>query len=539
MSEAAFDIALQFTLKWEGGSKYTNHPKDRGGPTKYGITHSTLKYANQQGIVTENNIKNLSRSDAETIYRKLYWNKVNGDNLSIGLSVAVFDMAANSGTRTAVMKLQGILNVTQDGIIGAETLSAIESYSGDLVSDYLDAREERYRQIVRSDPSQQENLRGWINRVTSLRAYTDRVGETSTPEVDDLLQPRWGDLSLKDSDVDPWKAIYAAASAAPAPRNPSPIILDLDGDGVETTGVTDGAYFDHDKTGFAEQTGWASADDGLLVIDRNSDGIINDGGELFGDRTLLQGGWTGANGFEALVELDTNLDGKVDANDAAFSQLRIWQDIDGDGYSSGDELFTLDEMDIVSINTGYAASSYVDPNGNEHKQVGSFTWNDSTIGTATDVWFEADKTYTIANDWLDVSETIADLPDLQGYGNVYDLHQAMVRDTTGQLQSLVEQFLSETDTDIRNTLLEEILFKWTDSNGIDPASRGGLFDARRLAVLEKLLGKDFVGTAGPNPVPNAVPYLTQAYNGLSEMFYAQLIPDTREGPLRCHHVCLG
>jgi hypothetical protein len=278
-----------------------------------------------------------------------------------------------------------------------------------------------------------------------------------------------------------WSLFVSEACAAPAPRKYSPIILDLDGDGVETTGVTDGAYFDHDKTGFAEQTGWASADDGLLVIDRNSDGIINDGGELFGDRTLLQGGWAGANGFEALVELDTNLDGKVDANDAAFSQLRIWQDMDGDGYSSGDELFTLDEMDIVSINTGYATSSYVDPNGNEHKQVGSFTWNDSTTGTATDVWFQTDNTYTIANEWLDVSETIADLPDLQGYGNVYDLHQAMARDATGQLQSLVEQFLSETDTDIRNALLEEILFKWTDSDGIDPASRGGFFDARRLS----------------------------------------------------------
>ena len=56
----------------------------------------------------------------------------------------------------------------------------------------------------------------------------------------------------------------------------SPLILDLDGDGVETTLATDGAYFDHDKNGFAEQTGWAGSDDGLLVWDRNNDGIIND-----------------------------------------------------------------------------------------------------------------------------------------------------------------------------------------------------------------------------------------------------------------------
>ena len=80
----------------------------------------------------------------------------------------------------------------------------------------------------------------------------------------------------------------------------SPIILDLDGDGVETVGVKDGAYFDHDGNGFAEQTGWASSHDGLLVMDRNGDGIINGGKELFGNETLLTNGAKSANGFQAL-----------------------------------------------------------------------------------------------------------------------------------------------------------------------------------------------------------------------------------------------
>jgi len=207
-----------------------------------------------------------------------------------------------------------------------------------------------------------------------------------------------------------------------------PLILDLDGDGVETTGLNDGAYFDNDVNGFAEKTGWAAADDGLLVMDRNSDGIINDGTELFGDQTILQGGQKATNGFQALAELDTNSDGKVDANDTTFSQLKIWQDIDGDGYSASDELFTLDEMGIASINLTHIDTDITDPNGNTQVQSGTYTKTDGSTASIGGFTLQRNVTYTIANEWLDVPDTIAALPDLQGYGNVYDLQQAMVRE---------------------------------------------------------------------------------------------------------------
>jgi LysM repeat protein len=75
--------------------------------------------------------------------------------------------------------------------------------------------------------------------------------------------------------------------SAPAAVRRNPLILDLDGDGLEATNVKDGVYFDHDGNGFSEQTGWASSDDGLLVLDYNSDGIISSDAELFGDQTIL------------------------------------------------------------------------------------------------------------------------------------------------------------------------------------------------------------------------------------------------------------
>jgi len=271
-----------------------------------------------------------------------------------------------------------------------------------------------------------------------------------------------------------------------------PIVLDLDGDGVETTLTTDGAYFDHDGNGFAEQTGWTLPDDGLLAWDRNSDGRISDRKELFGNNALLKNNALATNGFQALAEWDDNLDGEIDVNDAVWTNLKIWQDYDEDGFSASDELWSPSDLGISSINTSYTNINYTDPQGNQHKQEGTFTWSDGTTGTAREVWFQNGKMYTIANEWLDVPEDIAALPDLQGYGNVYDLHQALVRDTSGQLKSVVEQFMAETDPNIRNTLMEQILFKWTGSDGIDPVSRGPNIDARKLAVLEKFFGEAFV-----------------------------------------------
>jgi hypothetical protein len=125
-----------------------------------------------------------------------------------------------------------------------------------------------------------------------------------------------------------------------AARTKSPIVFDLDGDGIETTIFGYGTYFDHDGNGFKELSGWIGPDDGLLVMDRNGNGIIDDGTELFGNQTILSNGTKAANGFQALAELDDNKDGKIDCNDTAYAQLKIWQD-DGDGYNFGHRQKTI------------------------------------------------------------------------------------------------------------------------------------------------------------------------------------------------------
>lgn len=125
-----------------------------------------------------------------------------------------------------------------------------------------------------------------------------------------------------------------------------PVVLDLDGDGVELVALEDStAFYDIDGDGYRERMGWVAADDGLLAYDKNGDGVISGREELSfvdyvpGARTDLEG----------LVHFDSNGDGRLDASDAEWSRFRVWRDLDQDGESDAGELQTLAEAGITSI----------------------------------------------------------------------------------------------------------------------------------------------------------------------------------------------
>jgi hypothetical protein len=124
----------------------------------------------------------------------------------------------------------------------------------------------------------------------------------------------------------------------------------LDGDGIETTGRGNRIVFDHNADGVKNGTGWVNADDGLLVLDRDGNGTIDSGRELFGDNTIKSNGERAKNGFDALADFDLNADGKIDALDDVFANLRIWRDLNQDGISQSEELLTLSDLNIASIN---------------------------------------------------------------------------------------------------------------------------------------------------------------------------------------------
>ncbi|MFC1836456.1 hypothetical protein ACFL2Q_17330, partial [Thermodesulfobacteriota bacterium] len=305
-----------------------------------------------------------------------------------------------------------------------------------------------------------------------------------------------------------------------------PLIPDIDGDGLETTSVANGTFFDHNADGFAENIGWVGPDDGLLVRDRNGNGTIDDGTELFGDQTPLKNGSTASNGFEALAELDDNLDGVIDVNDLAYDDLRVWQDTNADGVSTADELHTLDSLGIDSVSTSSTPRNETDPQGNVLTDVGNFTREDASTGEVGNYDLQSSPTFTIPNEWLPVSDEISALPHARGYRVVHDLDQTMVRDSSGHLQSLVEELSTTTDVAERQAIMEQILFAWSGCEAIDPAARGDNIDARKLAFLEKFLGEAFIGENGPNPTYESSVLLAESYRIIFEHTYAELLAQT-------------
>ncbi|MBU1052976.1 MAG: putative Ig domain-containing protein [Proteobacteria bacterium] len=320
--------------------------------------------------------------------------------------------------------------------------------------------------------------------------------------------------------------LFESATLATLPNLIDPLILDLDGDGIQTTDVEGGTYFDHDGDGFAEQTGWAAPGDGLLVRDVNKNGTIDSGKELFGDQTILKNGSNAVNGFQALADLDDNGDGKIDSNDAVWSDLKIWQDFDGDGLSAPDELHTLEEVGIQSINIDSTPTGEIDSEGNIQARIGSFEKTGGNIGEIGGYNLQRNTTYTIAEVWLEVPEDIAALPNLQASNNIYELQQAIVRDSSGQLKAIVEQFIATTDVNTRKNIMNQIIFRWAGTDGIAVNSRGANVDAKKLATLEKFFGQEFVGANGSNPTSAAAIPLNESFRRLSEMFYAQLMVQT-------------
>ena len=304
-----------------------------------------------------------------------------------------------------------------------------------------------------------------------------------------------------------------------------PLIFDLNGDGIRTTSLDDStAYFDLDGDGFAERVAWVGDGDGLLTLDRNGDGIVTNGQELFGDRTRLINGEYATSGFEALREFDDNNDGKIDSKDNVYSKLKMWQDINHDGLSQPEELKSLSDLGIVSIGLESTVTGAVDVMNNIQRRLSSFMKSDGSTAQVGEYLLNRDTVDSrdIFGESIVVSKDILLLPNMQGAGRVSSLHVSMAKDESGQLKAMVVDFVNANDAENRNRLFTEILYKWTGVDGLDPVSRGGLIDARQLGVLEKFMGTDFVGNNGANPNSNAAPLLQKAYDKLVDRLYAMI-----------------
>lgn len=193
-----FRELLPKVLVHEGG--YVDDPQDPGGETNKGITHKTYDaWRKRQGQPTRS-VKHITPEEVAEIYRQQYWNKIAGDDLPSGVDYAVFDFAVNSGPSRAAQFLQRAVGVADDGIIGAQTLAAVDAADPETLAAKI--CDDRLSWLKRLKTFKRYG-RGWTRRVQDVRRVAlAMIGDAPIPVPTATVAPgKTGDEETKTATV--------------------------------------------------------------------------------------------------------------------------------------------------------------------------------------------------------------------------------------------------------------------------------------------------------------------------------------------------
>ena len=168
MHTKPFEAALSFVLRWEGG--FVDHPADPGGRTNCGVTQKTYDAWRAGRGLPRRDVKLIDDADVHAVYESGYWIPPRCDLLDRPLDLVHLDTAVNMGPGRAVRFLQQAVGCAVDGDFGPATQRAVLACrASDTLAGYCNLRENFYRQIVSRKPEQSVFLKGWMNRLNSLR----------------------------------------------------------------------------------------------------------------------------------------------------------------------------------------------------------------------------------------------------------------------------------------------------------------------------------------------------------------------------------
>ena len=327
-----------------------------------------------------------------------------------------------------------------------------------------------------------------------------------------------------------------------------PLTLDLDGDGIELISLNNSnTFFDLDNDGLRENVGWVKADDGILILDGNNNGTVDNIDELFG---YANPDGTEVTGTQELATHDTNHDNKIDNKDSIFSQLKLWQDLNQDGISQANELKSLTDYRITSIDVNLNNLNQLNQNVEGNVIISTGTYTKEVTQTTTDVngniiTITTQVTNQYANLDLAIDQTNSThydyqdnegnnitydlnidtlfLPQSRGYGNTVAWHIAMSQDST--LLNIMQDAVNLTNnTNYQNldSKVEEFLYRWTNTQSV--TGMRGSFDGKKLAAMEELRGIPYLDVSGSNNVNvSQVNFVQAAWDSLLLAIKAKIL----------------